>query len=203
MDIKNGRYEELVNNVPFVHWYKDGILHREDGPAVEGKFGEKYWLKNGKLHREDGPAVTWPNGAQEWYLNDVALTEEDFKIRMPNTGEKMKRKATIQIESFQRIYFNVTSGIATPAVTQSLYASATEDPFSTLEEPFFEKESTFSDLLDLAIKGNTLSNGTVRPEDRKYLLDGFEALQKIITEKKKQVLSIPSFKEEKKIKFKP
>ncbi|MDO8713757.1 MAG: hypothetical protein Q7K13_04675 [Polynucleobacter sp.] len=108
----------------------------------------------------------------------------------------MKGKATIKFESFQRIYFEVKSGITTPALRQSLHTSATEDPF-------FENESTFGDLLDLAIKGNTVFNGTIRPEDRKYLLDGFEALQKIINEKKNQVEAIPDFGVVKKIKFKP
>lgn len=108
----------------------------------------------------------------------------------------MKGKVTMEFESFQRIYFNVKSGIATPSVQQSLSDSATEDPF-------FEQESTFSDLLDLAIKGNSVFNGTIRPEDRTYLLDGFEALQKIINEKKKQVEAIPDFGEVKQIKFKP
>lgn len=115
----------------------------------------------------------------------------------------MKEKTTIKFESFQRIFFEVKSGITTPALRQSLYASATEDPFSATEDPFFENETTFGDLLDLAIKGNTVFNGTIRPEDRKYLLDGFDALQKIITEKKKQVEAIPAFGVEKKIKFKP
>jgi len=43
-------------------WYKNGKLHREDGPAVNGPFLEK-WYNNGKLHREDGPAVVriWSN----------------------------------------------------------------------------------------------------------------------------------------------
>jgi hypothetical protein len=42
-------------------WYKDGKLHREDGPAgiqynKDGhKMGER-WYKNGQLHREDSPA---------------------------------------------------------------------------------------------------------------------------------------------------
>jgi hypothetical protein len=111
------------------------------------------------------------------------------------TGEEMKGKATIEFESFQRIYFEVKSGITTPALRQSLHTSATEDPF-------FENETAFGDLLDLAIKGNTVFNGTIRPEDRKYLLDGFEALQKILNEKKKQVEAIPAFGEGKKIKFK-
>ena len=108
----------------------------------------------------------------------------------------MKGKATIEFESFQRIYFEVKSGITTPTLRQSLYNSATEDPF-------FENGIAFGDLLDLAIKGNTVFNGTVRPEDRKYLLDGFEALQKIINEKKKQVEETPSFGIVNKLKFKP
>lgn len=43
-------------------WYKDGVLHREDGPAVIGKDEHKEWWVNGKLHREDGPAI---NGQTE------------------------------------------------------------------------------------------------------------------------------------------
>ena len=115
----------------------------------------------------------------------------------------MKGKATIEFESFQRIYFNVKSGIATPALRQSFYASDTSNPFSATEDPFFETETAFGDILDLAIKGNSVFNGTIRPEDRKYLLDGFEALQKIINEKKIQVEAIPAFGEVKKLKFKP
>lgn len=108
----------------------------------------------------------------------------------------MKNKATIKFESFQRIYFEAKSGINTPTLRQSLHVSATDDPF-------FENETAFGELLDLAIKGNTVFNGTVRQEDRKYLLDGFEALQKIINEKIKLVEAIPDFKGGKKIKFKP
>ena len=39
------------------YWYKDGKLHREDGPAVIFKNGDQQWYKEGRLHREDGPAV--------------------------------------------------------------------------------------------------------------------------------------------------
>jgi hypothetical protein len=34
-----------------------GELHREDGPAVKDKYGNRYWYFNGLLHREGGPAV--------------------------------------------------------------------------------------------------------------------------------------------------
>jgi hypothetical protein len=47
-------------------WYKNGQLHREDGPAREEfynvpgdesrRIDERRWYNNGQLHREDGPA---------------------------------------------------------------------------------------------------------------------------------------------------
>lgn len=31
-------------------WFKNGKLHREDGPAIETSDGSKYWYFKGKLH---------------------------------------------------------------------------------------------------------------------------------------------------------
>jgi len=64
------------------HWYKDGKLHREDGPAIEYSNGSKHWHQNGKRHREDGPAVEYVDGGRHWYLNDVYLTEEEHRIQV-------------------------------------------------------------------------------------------------------------------------
>jgi len=50
-------------------WYQDGLLQREDGPAVEYADGYKVWYQNGKKHREDGPAIECPNGDKAWYQN--------------------------------------------------------------------------------------------------------------------------------------
>ena len=61
-------------------YYKDGVLHREDGPAVEWLNGSKFWFINGKRHREDGPAFVWADGTNNWYLNDIQYHEEDFKV---------------------------------------------------------------------------------------------------------------------------
>ena len=47
----------------------NGLLHREDGPALECVYGDKYWYKHERLHREDGPACEWGNGNKYWYLN--------------------------------------------------------------------------------------------------------------------------------------
>lgn len=63
--MKNGRYEEYER---VVH-YKDDVLHREDGPAVETAKGDKYWYVNGVPHRHDGPAIELSNGYKEWIVN--------------------------------------------------------------------------------------------------------------------------------------
>ena len=54
-------------------WYKDDLLHREGGPAIERVDGSKYWFKNGKLHREDGPAAERADGLMCWYFNGELL----------------------------------------------------------------------------------------------------------------------------------
>lgn len=65
------------------HWNLHGRLHRTDGPAIE--LAESYlgytvkkWSINGKWHREDGPAVEWGTGYKEWWIDDQQLTEEQF-----------------------------------------------------------------------------------------------------------------------------
>ena len=52
------------------YWYKNNLLHREDAPAIEYANGNKYWYKSGKIHREDGPAIEHYSGTIEWFLND-------------------------------------------------------------------------------------------------------------------------------------
>lgn len=52
-------------------WYKDGNLHREDGPAVQRADGGKEWWIKGKCHRIDGPAVIFPSGKKEWHLENM------------------------------------------------------------------------------------------------------------------------------------
>ena len=74
-ELRNGKYREHET----FKWYKDGKLHREDGPAVIWDSGHKEWYQNGVLHREDGPAFEGKNGGQAWFLKGVQYTEEEFK----------------------------------------------------------------------------------------------------------------------------
>jgi hypothetical protein len=57
---KYGRYEIRDRN---------GLRHRDDGPAVIYPNGTQCWYRDGNLHRDDGPAVIYPHGTQYWYLN--------------------------------------------------------------------------------------------------------------------------------------
>ena len=58
------------------HYYINGILHREDGPAVEYPDGTKYWYKNGKVHRFGGTAVIMPGDAESYWIDDKQVTKE-------------------------------------------------------------------------------------------------------------------------------
>lgn len=92
--------EEIHYNDGTKAWYKDGSLHREDGPAVEHADGDKEWfydgvphriggpaierangskrwLQYGKLHREDGPAIEGSDGKNIWALNGNKLSEKE------------------------------------------------------------------------------------------------------------------------------
>jgi len=62
-------------------WYIDGRLHREDGPAVEDANGAKGWYINDKLHREDGPAIEYADGTKYWYIKGKKLTEKEINKR--------------------------------------------------------------------------------------------------------------------------
>ena len=59
-------------------WFKNGKLHRKNGPAVEYIDGTKKWYKNGKLHRLDGPAIEWSDGTKLWYIKGTYYAKEKF-----------------------------------------------------------------------------------------------------------------------------
>jgi hypothetical protein len=46
-------YEENIRVIIFsdrIAWFKNGLRHRDDGPAIEYVDGNKAWYKNGLLH---------------------------------------------------------------------------------------------------------------------------------------------------------
>lgn len=64
-------------------YYKDGNLHREDGPAVEFLNGTKEWYLKGKLYWVDGPAIERTSGQQdEYFINGAEVVFADFVDRL-------------------------------------------------------------------------------------------------------------------------
>lgn len=58
-------------------WYQHGVLHREDGPAIEFADGSKEWYFRGLMHRIGGPALEDIYGNDEWCLNGQCYTDID------------------------------------------------------------------------------------------------------------------------------
>lgn len=55
-------------------WYKNDLLHREDGPAIEYMDGTKHWCKDGKYHRNNGPAIEYSSGTKEWHQDGLLIS---------------------------------------------------------------------------------------------------------------------------------
>lgn len=61
-----------------VFYFKYGVPHREDGPAIEHLNGAKSYHIDGKFHRIDGPAVIYADGRQSFYINGIKYDEEKY-----------------------------------------------------------------------------------------------------------------------------
>ena len=113
--LNNGliKYEYSRGHVRYKN--KEGLYHREDGPAIiGGKFGdEKYWYFNGKLHREDGPAVIEHGGNNKEYYKHGKLHRENGPaiIRRNTYGNPPVKKWFIDGIKYSEKEFNKKMGI--------------------------------------------------------------------------------------------
>jgi hypothetical protein len=78
-----------------IRWYKNGQIHREDGPAVEEINGDKSWYKNDLLHREDGPAIECADGSKRWYKNDLLHRENGPAIEFKSGAKSWYRNGKL------------------------------------------------------------------------------------------------------------
>lgn len=76
-----GKYVDKDKNV---YYYVDGLLHREDKPAIEMVNGDKHWYYKGVPHRIDGPAVMYNSDKKdEFYYMGKKIEIDDFLIDNP------------------------------------------------------------------------------------------------------------------------
>ena len=73
-----------------VKWYFNGKLHRDDGPAVINPKMGMEWYKDGKRHREDGPAVIYLSGDLCWILNDIHFNKKEKWFEALTEEQKVK-----------------------------------------------------------------------------------------------------------------
>ena len=68
-------------------WFKNGVLHRSDGPAVEFKSGRKFWFLNGKeVTEQDAIAERQNMERQALELSDKLLEQQwELKAERPFT----------------------------------------------------------------------------------------------------------------------
>ena len=89
---------KISSNMSIRH-YKNGFLHREDGPAEIYEDGDRCWHINGLKHREDGPAVEYKDGGKYWFYKgknygyDDDFTNETWKEKVEN----LKREEQLKI----------------------------------------------------------------------------------------------------------
>lgn len=79
-------------------WYFNNRIHRDNGPAVERVNGEKKWVRHGKLHNKSGPAIIKPNGDQIWYFNDRIHRTDGPAVIRKETGYQMYCLSGIRLD---------------------------------------------------------------------------------------------------------
>lgn len=71
--LSNGRHILSGNKQIYI---KDGVKHRQNGPAEIHPNGYRAWFWKGVKHRRGGPAVIHPDGTSEYWENGKFLKKE-------------------------------------------------------------------------------------------------------------------------------
>ena len=80
---KRGMKNSTKSRTGQTEWLNShGQPHRLGAPAIITDGGTKFWFVNGLLHREDGPAVEYANGRTEFWLN--GLPRKVLERSVPN-----------------------------------------------------------------------------------------------------------------------
>ena len=82
--------EIVTNSFGIISYYKNGRIHREDGPATIYPSGARFWFIDGEYRWTDGPAVIWSDGSYEWYVSDrTYYTNKSYQEATGLSDEEM------------------------------------------------------------------------------------------------------------------
>jgi hypothetical protein len=108
-------------------WYRNGKLHREDGPAVEYADGVKIWFFCGELHCDDGPAYESANGHKEWwFLNKQHRIDGPAIVRADGREEWYIAGVKLSPEEIKGIVDREEAKVAAKIVAE-VYGGIAED----------------------------------------------------------------------------
>lgn len=81
---KNFTGKIIWKDIGAITYYKDGLRHREDGPAHQNYTeGSKLYCVNGELHRIGGPAVIFPDLEHYWIDGkQIEKEQHDLLVNM-------------------------------------------------------------------------------------------------------------------------
>jgi len=103
-------------------WCLHGEKHRLDGPAVYSKDMVKEWWVNGELHRTDGPAVEYEDGTKYWYVNGMCHRTDGPAREYPGGNKEWWLNGVIHREDGPAVEYvgDSKSWINTSNATQSI-----------------------------------------------------------------------------------
>jgi hypothetical protein len=76
---------------------------------VEVSCVARCWYKNGLKHREDGPAVEWASGAKSWWLNGFLCSEEEWKAEVAKLNAKPAEETKVVETKEEPVVLKVNS----------------------------------------------------------------------------------------------
>lgn len=91
--VKNGNVKKRTHFGKVLVYFKDNVVHRDNGPAMTWRNRDglyKTWFKNGVIHRENGPAKETPL-TDIWYNNGEVIKSVDKIKTLP---EEMLKDST-------------------------------------------------------------------------------------------------------------
>jgi hypothetical protein len=69
-----------------------------DNPAFICARGHKFWYKHGVYHRENGPAIIWCDGKKNYFLDGAGYSKEEWQAELDKRSAKSPKVYKINFE---------------------------------------------------------------------------------------------------------
>ena len=114
--MKNGKHVEENGTVLY---YKNDLLHREDGPAMTTADKTQVWYRNGNVHSYDNkPAIVTASGFKSWYDTGIrhrsdgpAVINEDGSFSFYYFGYFAAEEEVFNLQAWRTEVEGLISGI--------------------------------------------------------------------------------------------